>query len=121
MEETPLSTPAPWAIALAITLGIELPLVALLFPGQRLKMAAVALAANTITNLTLNLALPRVELLHGWHVLVGEAFALVAETAAYVWASRPRDFARSLLASSLGNALSFAAGLIPGVSALLAG
>ena len=102
-----------WAVALAVTLAIEVPLVAALFPGQRLKLAGVALAANVCTNLTLNLVLPHVPWLHGRHLLPGEVLAVVAETAAYTLASRPRDFPRALLASSLANALSFSAGLLP--------
>ncbi len=111
----------PWALALAITLGVEVPLVAALFPGQRLKMAAVAVLANAATNLTLNLWLPRLDFLRGSYLFPGEVLAVVAEAAAYALASRPRDLPRSLLASSLGNMLSFAAGLLPGVSAALRG
>jgi hypothetical protein len=108
-----------WAAALAVTLVIEVPLVALLFPGQRLKMAAVATVMNAATNLTLNLVLPHLVWLHGQWLLPGEVLAVVTEAAAYALASRPRDLPRSLLASSLANALSFGAGLVPFVSSAL--
>ncbi len=102
-----------WAAALAVTLVIEVPLVAALFPGQRLKMAAVSTVMNAVTNLTLNLVLRRAAWLHGHWLVPGEVFAVLSEAAAYALASRPRDLPRSLLASSLANALSFSAGLLP--------
>jgi hypothetical protein len=112
-----------WAAALAVALLIEVPLVALLFPGQRLKMAAVAIIMNAATNLTLNLVLPRFYWLHGRWLLPGEVLAVVAEATAYALASRPRDVPRSLFASALSNTLSFAAGVfVPFIrSALRAG
>lgn len=110
---------APWAVALLVTLAIEVPLVAALFPGQRLRMACVAVAANVATNLTLNLVLPRIAALRGHYLIPGEILAVVAEAAAYALASRPRDVPRSLLASSLANALSFGAGLLPVLQPLL--
>jgi hypothetical protein len=98
--------------ALAVTLAIEVPLVAILFRGQRARMAAVAVLTNTATNLTLNLVFARMPALAGVHLLLGEVFAAVVETAAYALASRPRNLALSALASGLGNALSFGAGLV---------
>ena len=100
----------PWEVALAVTLAVEVPLVTLLFPGQRVKMFAVALAANAATNLTLNLVLARMPALAGQHVLIGELAAVVVEAGAYALASRPHDLPMSTLASGLGNALSYAVG-----------
>ncbi len=100
-----------WLSALVVTLAIEVPIVAALFPGQRVRMALVAAVANIATNLTLNLVLARWAALGGYQVPAGEILAVVLEAAAYGVASRPRDWSRSTLASSLGNALSFAAGL----------
>jgi hypothetical protein len=60
---------SPVVVALAVTLLLEVPVVAIAYPGQRARMAAVALVANTATNLTLNVALPRVSLLLGHHGL----------------------------------------------------
>jgi hypothetical protein len=107
-----------WAVALLVTLAIEVPLATVLFPGQRAKMAAVAAIMNVATNVTLNVWLPRVALLRGGHVLPGELLALVAEAAVYALASR--DLPRSLVAAGLGNALSFAAGFWPVVWKLAA-
>ena len=112
-------TVPPWLVALLVTLASEVPLVAALFPGQRVKMAAVAVAANVATNLLLNLVLLRRDLLGGPHLMVGEVFAVMAEAAAYSLASRPRNIARSVLASSLANALSFSLGLVPALQPLL--
>jgi hypothetical protein len=103
----------PWAVALVVTLIVEVPVVAALYPRQRRKMASVAVVANIATNLTLNLLLPHLEVLRGRHLLPGEIMAVVVEAAAYAIASRPRDVPRALVASSLANALSFGLGLIP--------
>jgi hypothetical protein len=96
--------------ALVVTLLLEVPLVALLYPGQRSRLAMVALVANTLTNLTLNVVLPGVPLLRGNHVIVGEILAVVLEALAYVAASRPREVGRALAVSGLANALSFGTG-----------
>jgi hypothetical protein len=97
-------------LALAVTLAIEVPLVVMLFPGQRVRMAVAALVANTVTNLTLNLLLPTLPVVGTHHVLVGELVALIGEAIVYVVVSRPLDVGRALVASGLGNALSFGAG-----------
>jgi hypothetical protein len=102
-----------WAAALALTLAIEVPVVAACFPGQRTRMALVAAAMNAATNLMLNLVLARLPALRGRHVVPGEILAVVAEAAAYALAGRPRDVPRSLLASGLANLLSFGAGYSP--------
>jgi hypothetical protein len=98
------------ARALAATLLIEVPVVALGFPSQRRRMVLVALAANTLTNLTLNLVLPSIPAVRAHHVLVGEALALMVETLAYAIAARPRALARALVVSGLANALSYELG-----------
>jgi hypothetical protein len=100
----------PTGLALTVTLAIEVPLVALLFPGQRVRMALAALVANTVTNLTLNILLPRIPLVAPHALLVGELLALLGEAAVYAAVSRPRRVARALVASGLGNGLSFGLG-----------
>ncbi len=110
----------PWLIALLVTLMAEVPLVTALYPGQRPRMAAVAMAANLATNLTLNLVLPRLSFLRGHYLVPGEAMAVAVEATAYALASRPRDLARGLMVSSLANALSFSLGLTPILHSLLA-
>ena len=95
-----------WLRALIATCVIETPIVIAIFPNQRLRMGFAAVVANIATNLTLNLVLlPR-----GGHLLIGEALALVVEAAVYYWLGRPRDLARSLVASAAGNLLSFGFG-----------
>jgi len=96
--------------ALIVTLIIEVPIVMALFPRQRLRMALVALLANTATNLALNVGLPRVGV-HGTpRIIVGEVAALVLEAAAYAFLSRPREVGRAIIASALGNGSSFMLG-----------
>ena len=96
--------------ALVVTLLLEIPIVAAAYPGQRVRLTAVALVANTFTNLTLNVLLPRWPLGRGHYILVGEILAVVMEAAALAVASRPRDTGRALVVSGLGNALSYGAG-----------
>jgi len=105
------------ARALVVTLLIEVPVVALGFPNQRRRMVLVALVANTLTNLTLNLVLPSIRAIRGHHVLVGEALALVVETLAYAIAGRPGALGRALVVSGVANALSYELGGV--VAALL--
>ena len=76
-------------------------------------MAILATVMNTVTNLTLNYVLAGTPWLRGHHILVGEAFALIAEAAAYAAWSQPRRVVRSVLASVIGNALSYSAGFTP--------
>jgi hypothetical protein len=97
--------------ALALTLVIEVPLVALVYPGQRRRMAAWCAAATTFTHFVMHFALPR--LFSGSGLLVaGELAALSLEAIVYALASRPRDGARGLLASALANGASFGVGLL---------
>jgi hypothetical protein len=96
--------------ALGATLLIEVPFVALWYPRQRLRLAGVAFLANTFTNLTLNVVLPRIALLRGRHVIVGEILAVVIEALAYAATARPRDVGKALVVSAVGNALSFELG-----------
>jgi hypothetical protein len=97
-----------WAAALSVTLIIEVPLVAALFPGQRVRMALVAVVMNVATNLMLNLVFARLRGAARDYLLPGEILVVLLEAAAYAICSR--QIARSLCVSSLANALSFAAG-----------
>jgi hypothetical protein len=97
--------------ALALTLAVEVPLVALVYPGQRRRMATCCAAATAFTHLVMHFVLPR--LFTGTVVLVaGETLALALEALAYALVSRPRDGARALLASALANGASFGVGLL---------
>jgi hypothetical protein len=96
--------------ALAVTLLIEVPVVALGFPGQRVRMALVALVVNTVTNLTLNVLLPAIPLLRPHSLFIGETLAVLVEALAYARAGRPRDLGRALALSGVSNALSYELG-----------
>jgi len=103
---------ALYLVALGITLGIEVPVVTLLYPGQRLRLGAACAVATTATHLVMHFVLPGL-LPAGTSALVaGEALALVAEAAVYLAVSRPHDLGRALVASALANSLSFGAGLV---------
>ena len=93
--------------ALALTVAIEVPIVAALFPGRRVRLAIVAAVATSATHLFMHLVLPRL-VPAAWWLLAGEGVALAVEAAAYALAGR--DLARALVASGLANAASFAAG-----------
>jgi len=96
--------------ALVTTLVIEVPVVAYCFPRQRVRMALVATLANTLTNLTLNVILPRIPSLHQCYLVMGESLALIIEAFAYAAATRPRDIGRSLAVAAVSNALSYELG-----------
>ncbi len=98
--------------ALLLTIAIEVPIVALAFPGRRLRMALACLVATTTTHLLMHFALPSLCPTRRTWVIAGEAQALVLEALAYGLCSRPRDFARAFIASALANSASFAAGLV---------
>ena len=98
------------ARALAVTLLLEVPIAAALFPKQRLRIAGVAFVANTATNLFLNVGLPWLGVRGQTRILVGEIVALALEALAYALLSRPRQPARAVVASGLGNLVSFALG-----------
>jgi hypothetical protein len=95
------------ARALIVTLLLEVPLVVLCYPGQRRRIAVVAIAANTLTNLTLNLVFPQLRFLRGHFLLAGEIFAVLGEAAAYTAAGRPPSAGRALAVSGAGNLLSY--------------
>jgi hypothetical protein len=102
---------AAYALALAITLATEVPIVAVLYRGQRLRLAACCAAATTATHLLMHFALPHVVAAPAV-VPLGEALALVLEALAYWLAARPRALGLALVASALANLASYAAGLL---------
>ncbi len=101
----------PYVLALALTLAIEVTIVALCFPGQRVRMGLVCVAATSATHLSMHFVLPRVLGSWGSAVLWGELGAVTVEAAVYAIASRPRDVGRALVAAALANLTSYAAGL----------
>jgi hypothetical protein len=104
--------PAGPVTAWLITLAVEVPCVAALYPGQRARLAVVAALATSATNLPMNLLLPRWLGTGSAFLVTGELAALVLEAATYFFVARPRDLARAATASALANGLSFTAGLV---------
>jgi hypothetical protein len=97
-------------LALAITVVVETPIVAAFFPGRRLRLALTCVVATTATHVLLHFVFPRL-LPAGISPLVfGEAFATLAEAAAYAVVSM--ELGKSLVASALANSASFAVGLL---------
>ena len=97
-------------LALGITIGAETPIVAALFPGRRLRLAATCVVATTVTHLLMHFAFPRALPAEVSPLLFGEALATLAEAAAYVVLSG--NVGKSLVASALANSASFAIGLL---------
>lgn len=102
----------PFVFAWAVTVAIEAPCVAALYPGQRRRMALICAIATSVTNVVMNVALPRWLGVGVTFLLVGEIGALLVEAAVYALAARPRDVGRALAASALANGLSFSVGLL---------
>jgi uncharacterized protein (DUF1810 family) len=98
-----------YPLALALTLGVEVSLVAAVFPGRRARLATVCALTTTATHLALHFVFPHVLPARAAPLVVGEAIVTVLEAAAY-WAAS-RDLGRSLVASGLANVASFALGL----------
>ncbi len=95
-------------LGLPLALGVEIPIVAALFPGRRLRLALTCAAANSGSYVVLFWGLDLVN--WGFLPLVaGEVCATIVEAAAYAIASRRPG--RSLVASALANLASFAVGL----------
>jgi hypothetical protein len=102
----------PFAFAWAVTVAIESPCVAAVYPGERWKMAGVCAIATSITNVAMNLLLPRFLGVGMTFLLVGEIGALLLEALVYALVRRPRDPGRALVASAIANAASFSIGLV---------
>ena len=73
----------PVLIALAITLAVEVPVVAALYPGQRVRMGLACAVATTVTNLAMNTVLRSHTTSYQQYILIGELSAVVLEAAAY--------------------------------------
>jgi hypothetical protein len=97
--------------ALFITLAIEVPVVAALYRGQRVRMALACLIATTATHLAMHFLLPRYTTTYASTVLIGESGALAVEALVYALVSRPRDPGMALVAAACANAASYLAGL----------
>ena len=98
--------------ALVLTLVCEVPLVALVFKGQRLRMAIVAAGTTGVCNLSMNLLLLPLFNSYTRFILIGELGAVLLEAAVSAVSSKPREPSRALLASALANTASFLAGVV---------
>jgi hypothetical protein len=99
--------------ALLLTVTLEVPTVAVCFPGERLRMGLACLLATSATHLLL-FRLLGVQSSGPLSLVLGETFALLAEAAVYARVSRRRDPPRALVASALANGLSFGGSLVLG-------
>jgi hypothetical protein len=99
-------------LALAVTLLVEVPIVAAFYRGHRLRMAIACAFATTATNLALNLVLMRTTLAYDPALLGGELVALLFEALVYLAVAPGRDVSRALAVSATANFASFAAGLL---------
>ena len=97
--------------ALAVTLVVEVPIVALAYPGERLRLAGACAVATTVTNLVMNAWLSRAFGSYDLQLLGGEIGASLIEAAVYAAVSRAHRVGTALVASGLANAASFLAGL----------
>jgi len=99
-------------VALLVTLALEVPVVALCYPRERLRMGLGCLGATAVTNVAMNGLLLPVSPSYAFYLLVGETAALVLEATVYLALSRDHELGRAALASALANSLSFGAGLL---------
>jgi peptidoglycan biosynthesis protein MviN/MurJ (putative lipid II flippase) len=102
----------PFLFAVAVTILIESPCVAAFYPKDRVAMALFCASINFVSNLTMNLLLPRWLGTGATFLVVGESGALCLETVFYYLVSRDKSPWRALAASGLANGLSFGAGLL---------
>ena len=103
---------SPALLAWALTVIVEVTVVAWVYAGERLRMALACAVATTATNLTMNLVLfPNVRSITSY-LLIGEIGAVVIEAAVYFAVSKERDIGRALIASAIANNASFAAGML---------
>ena len=98
--------------ALGLALVLEIPVVALCFPGQRLRLAITCAVATTVTHFFMHFGLAPLVSSLAQFVVVGELQAVVLEAAAYWLASHPRSLKRALVASLCANGSSFVVGLL---------
>lgn len=97
--------------ALIITLAVEVPIVALLYPRERERMALACALATSATNLLMNAWLLGTGS-YDARLMGGEIGATFSEAIVYLVVSRGHEPGKALMASGLANAASFAAGLL---------
>jgi hypothetical protein len=82
-----------------------------MYPRQRARMMLACTAITSVTNLAMNLGLPRWLGSGATFLIVGESAALVVEALAYWLFSKPHELERAVAASAFANTLSFSVGL----------
>ena len=97
---------------LAITIGVEVPVVAAIFHRSWRRMAVVCLIATTATHLAMHFVILPLSGSYTTYLLTGEITATTVEAIVYAIFSRPRDIPRALIASAVANTLSFSVGLL---------
>jgi hypothetical protein len=102
----------PFVLAWAITVAVESPIVAAFYPRRRVAMAATCAIVTSVTNLAMNVILPRWLGTGAAWLLAGEIGALLIEAAAYAIVAKPRDVGRALAASAVANGASYGVGLL---------
>jgi hypothetical protein len=106
---------ASYAVALLITLAIEVPVVwwMLRARGWR-RVLPAALVANLLSHPALHFLLPRLLPARplGTFILVGELSVFLWEAVLYLLWIRPRPWPRAVAAAAAANAASFALGLL---------
>jgi hypothetical protein len=101
----------PVLFALAVAIAVETPIVALVHPGERLRMAGVAAAINVVTCLSMNTVLMWLSRTYSSYQLIGGIGAVLLEATAYSYMSHKAEIGRGFLASAIANAASYGAGL----------
>jgi hypothetical protein len=99
------------AVALAVTLAVEVPIVSLFYRRELPRMAIACALATSATNVAMNAWLVRAVRSYDTYLLVGELCASAIEALVYAAASRRHEIGHALIASGLANATSFIAGL----------
>jgi hypothetical protein len=104
-----MSMIALYALALAITLLVEVPVVAAFYPSQRVRMAVVAVVTIAAASVALDVVLARVTLRRDVAITVGQGVAFAIESAVYASAARGRErgWPRALAASAAANLASY--------------
>jgi hypothetical protein len=100
----------PQLVAALVTVAIETPIVAAFYNKTRMRMALVCAVATALTNLAMNLYLPRYTTAASF-LVIGELAAFVIEAGVYLVAT-PGEPLRAAAASATANAASFGAGLL---------
>jgi hypothetical protein len=99
-----------YLFALAVTIAVETPVIALFFLKDWRRMAIACAVATTATHLAMHFAVPPIAGSYLASLVAGEIAATAAE--GIVYAILSRNAPRAFVASAVANSLSFAIGLL---------